>query len=264
MFLGMGAQSGRPLPAPGGDAPNVVTATSFLQGVQRRAAAPRRQARRRHRRRRHVDRRRDGRAPARPHRAREADRLPGARDRRAPGARRGVGVGQAGRRGDADVGVRRRQDAGATSTRSSRRRPKASRSAAAGRPVGVVKDANGRGDRAARRAVRSEVRRPEARDQDDRGHRGGHPGRPHRLGDRPGGRFHRPRGVRQRQGRGRRRQELPGRRASPARSPAATCCARTCSPPRSATARSPPTASTGSCAARSRTSGRRSTSTRST
>jgi NADPH-dependent glutamate synthase beta subunit-like oxidoreductase/Pyruvate/2-oxoacid:ferredoxin oxidoreductase delta subunit len=31
VFLGMGAQSGRPLPAPGGDAPNVVTATSFLK-----------------------------------------------------------------------------------------------------------------------------------------------------------------------------------------------------------------------------------------
>jgi len=31
VFLGMGAQSGRPLPAPGGDAPNVVTATSFLR-----------------------------------------------------------------------------------------------------------------------------------------------------------------------------------------------------------------------------------------
>ncbi|MFO1304787.1 MAG: NAD(P)-binding protein [Burkholderiales bacterium] len=31
VFLGMGAQSGRPLPAPGGDAPNVVTAMSFLR-----------------------------------------------------------------------------------------------------------------------------------------------------------------------------------------------------------------------------------------
>jgi thioredoxin reductase len=31
VFLGMGAQSGRPLPAPGGDAPNVVTATAFLK-----------------------------------------------------------------------------------------------------------------------------------------------------------------------------------------------------------------------------------------
>jgi len=31
VFLGMGAQSGRPLPAPGGDAPNVVTATAFLR-----------------------------------------------------------------------------------------------------------------------------------------------------------------------------------------------------------------------------------------
>jgi NADPH-dependent glutamate synthase beta subunit-like oxidoreductase len=31
VFLGMGAQSGRPLPAPGGEAPNVVTATSFLK-----------------------------------------------------------------------------------------------------------------------------------------------------------------------------------------------------------------------------------------
>ena len=82
------------------------------EGVQRRPAAPRRQARGRHRRRRHVDRRRHGRAPPRPHRARQADRLPGARDRRPPGARRGVGVGEAGRRGDADLGVRRRQDAG--------------------------------------------------------------------------------------------------------------------------------------------------------
>ena len=31
VFLGMGAQSGRPLPAPGGDAPNVVTAMAFLK-----------------------------------------------------------------------------------------------------------------------------------------------------------------------------------------------------------------------------------------
>jgi NADPH-dependent glutamate synthase beta subunit-like oxidoreductase/Pyruvate/2-oxoacid:ferredoxin oxidoreductase delta subunit len=31
VFLGMGAQSGRPLPAPGGDAPNIVTATAFLK-----------------------------------------------------------------------------------------------------------------------------------------------------------------------------------------------------------------------------------------
>jgi NADPH-dependent glutamate synthase beta subunit-like oxidoreductase/Pyruvate/2-oxoacid:ferredoxin oxidoreductase delta subunit len=31
VFLGMGAQSGRPLPATGGDAPNVVTATAFLR-----------------------------------------------------------------------------------------------------------------------------------------------------------------------------------------------------------------------------------------
>jgi NADPH-dependent glutamate synthase beta subunit-like oxidoreductase/Pyruvate/2-oxoacid:ferredoxin oxidoreductase delta subunit len=31
VFLGMGAQSGRPLPAQGGDAPNVVTATAFLR-----------------------------------------------------------------------------------------------------------------------------------------------------------------------------------------------------------------------------------------
>jgi len=31
VFLGMGAQSGRALPAPGGDAPNVVTATAFLR-----------------------------------------------------------------------------------------------------------------------------------------------------------------------------------------------------------------------------------------
>ncbi|HSB23121.1 MAG TPA: FAD-dependent oxidoreductase, partial [Burkholderiaceae bacterium] len=31
VFLGMGAQAGRPLPAPGGDAPNVVTATAFLK-----------------------------------------------------------------------------------------------------------------------------------------------------------------------------------------------------------------------------------------
>jgi len=31
VFLGMGAQSGRPLPVEGSDAPNVVTATSFLK-----------------------------------------------------------------------------------------------------------------------------------------------------------------------------------------------------------------------------------------
>jgi NADPH-dependent glutamate synthase beta subunit-like oxidoreductase/Pyruvate/2-oxoacid:ferredoxin oxidoreductase delta subunit len=31
VFLGLGAQSGRALPAPGGDAPNVVTATAFLR-----------------------------------------------------------------------------------------------------------------------------------------------------------------------------------------------------------------------------------------
>jgi NADPH-dependent glutamate synthase beta subunit-like oxidoreductase/Pyruvate/2-oxoacid:ferredoxin oxidoreductase delta subunit len=31
VFLGMGAQSGRPLPVPNGDAPNVVTATAFLK-----------------------------------------------------------------------------------------------------------------------------------------------------------------------------------------------------------------------------------------
>jgi len=31
VFLGMGAQSGRPLPAPGSEAPNVVTATAFLK-----------------------------------------------------------------------------------------------------------------------------------------------------------------------------------------------------------------------------------------
>ncbi|HRD84827.1 MAG TPA: NAD(P)-binding protein, partial [Rubrivivax sp.] len=31
VFLGLGAQSGRPLPVPGGEAPNVVTATAFLK-----------------------------------------------------------------------------------------------------------------------------------------------------------------------------------------------------------------------------------------
>ena len=89
VFLGMGAQSGRPLPAPGGDAPNVVTATSFLKAFN--------DGRLRHVGKRVVvigggDTSIDVATVARrlghiEHA--EADRLPGARDRRPHGARRG-------------------------------------------------------------------------------------------------------------------------------------------------------------------------------
>ena len=72
---------------------------------------------------------------------------------------------------------------------------------AASRRSCVVKGADGRAHRAARRALRGQVRRRAARDQDDRRHRVRHPGRPDRLRHRPGGGLHRPGGIRQRQGR---------------------------------------------------------------
>ena len=180
------------------------------EGVQRRAAAPCRQARRRHRRRRHVDRRRDGRAPPRPHRAREAHRLSRARDRRAPRARRGVGVGQAGRRGDADVGVQRRQDAG----QQARDRAGAGRGHRDPRRAGAGLRGQGRErprHRAAGRACEAKFVGPRLEIKVVEGTEEDIPGRPHRLGDRPGGRLHRAGGLRQRPRRGQRRQELPGR-----------------------------------------------------
>ena len=117
----------------GADAPNCVTATAFLQGLQRRPPAARRQARGGGRRRRHLDRRGHGGAPPGPHRADPRERPPGARHRRPRGARRGRDLGQAGRRGHADLDLRRSTRCRPTSTRSSRRWPKASRSAAAWR-----------------------------------------------------------------------------------------------------------------------------------
>ena len=115
-----------------------------------------------------------------------------------------------------------------TSTRSSRPRPKASHIRGGMTPVGVVLDADGRAT--ALRVVRCEAKmvggkleiKPIAGTEEDI------TGRPDRLRHRPGGRLHRPGGIQQRQGRDQRRQELPGARASPASSSAATSCVRTC------------------------------------
>ena len=82
------------------------------EGLQRRAPAPCRQARGRRRRRRHLDRRGHRVAAPGPHREDQRKRPPRACDRRLRGARRGRGLGQAGRRGHADLDLRGRQDAG--------------------------------------------------------------------------------------------------------------------------------------------------------
>ena len=211
VFLGMGAQSGRPLPAPGGDAPNVVTATAFLKAFN------------------------DGRL-----------RHVGKRVVVIGGGDTSIDVATVARRlghighakptdfpelaiaghlahDVAEVSVKQGAEVVLTSVfnvdKMQANKHEIEQAQAEGiairgglAPVKVVKDANGRAIALTRRPLRGEIHRPEARDQGDRGHRGRHSCGLGRLGDRPGGRFHRARGIRQRQGRGRHRQELPDSR----------------------------------------------------
>ena len=78
---GHGRAVGRPLPVPGAEAPNCVTATAFLRAFNDGRLQSRRPTRGRDRRRRHVDRRGDRGAPARPHRAGARERPSRDRDR---------------------------------------------------------------------------------------------------------------------------------------------------------------------------------------
>ena len=239
---------------------------SFLQGLQRRPPAARRQARRRHRRRRHLDRRRHGGAPPRPHRARASRPTARARDRRPRWRTTSPTVSaQAGRRGHADLGVRQSTRCRPTSTRSSRRRPKASPSAAGWRRSRVVKDADGRAT--ALRVAQCEAKIVGGRLEIKmhRRHRGDIPADLIVSAIGQAVDFTGLEEFNNGKGAHRRRQELPGRRASRASSSAATSIAPAPADHRHRPRRaSPPTASTASCAARSWTSGRRSTCTRST
>ena len=217
----------RPLPAPGGEAPNVVTATSFLKAFN--------DGRLRHVGKRVVvigggDTSIDVATVARrlghiehPHPTDLPELAIGGYAR----ARRGVGVGQARCRGDADVGVHRRQDAGQPARdRAGTAEGIAIRGGLA--PVCVVKDASGRAialrvAQCEAKVVggRLEIKVAEGTEEDIAG-------RPHRLGDRPGGRFRRSRGVRQRPRCDQLRTRTTRSRARPARSSVATCFVRTC------------------------------------
>ncbi len=230
VFLGLGAQSGRPLPVEGSDAPNVVTATAFLkafndgrlQHVGQRvvvvgggdtsidvATVARRLG--------HIDQ------------VHESDRPENAI------------AGGAGFAAHDAASLSRRQGAEVTLTSHLRHRKDAGQQArgraCAGRrhrhprrpgPGGRAAQPGGPRHRPARDPLRGEDGRRQARHQADRGHRGRHRGRPHRLGHRPGGRFHRAGSAEQRQGRHQLRQELPGGQQARACSAAATSSARTC------------------------------------
>ena len=227
VFLGMGAQSGRPLPAPGGDAPNVVTATSFLKAFNDGRLQ-------------HVGKRVVviGGGDTSIDVATVARRL-GHIEHAKPTDFAELAI--AGHLAHDVASVSAKQGAEVTLTsvfnvdKMQANKHEIEQAQAEGiairgglAPVCVVKDANGRA--IALRVARCEAKfvGPKLEIKVDRGHRGGHPGRPDRVGDRPGGRLHRARGVRQRPRHRERRQELPGARASRERSPAATCCARTC------------------------------------
>ena len=88
IFWAIGAQKGRPLPVPGADAGELHHRRRVSRCLQPWLGVLDRQADRRGRRRRHLDRRRLGRAPARPHRASATGTTPPTRRSRLYGARR--------------------------------------------------------------------------------------------------------------------------------------------------------------------------------
>ena len=204
----MGAQSGRPLPAPGGDAPNVVTATSFLKAFN------------------------DGRLR---HVGKRVVVIGGGDTSIdvATVARRLGHIGHAkptdfpelaiaGHMAHDVASVSAKQGAEVTLTsvfdvnKMQANQHEIEQALAEGiairgglAPVRVVKDADGRAIALVVARCEAKFVGPRLEIKVHRGHRGGDPRRPHRLRDRAGGRFHRARGVRHRQGRRRHGQELP-------------------------------------------------------
>ena len=214
VFLGLGAQSGRALAVEGAEAPNVVTATAFLkafndgrmQHVGKRvvvigggdtsidvATVARRLG--------HIDQ------------VHESDRPENviggfaAHDAASLSARMGAEVTLT------SIFAIDKMQASKNEVEHALAEGIAIRDGLA--PVAVIRGADGR-------ATALRVARCEAKIVGGKldvkliaGTEAGHRCRPDRLGDRPGGRFHRARSARQRQGRHRCRQELPG--AGPAR-----------------------------------------------
>ena len=208
VFLGMGAQSGRPLPAPGGDAPNVVTATAFLKAFNDGRL-------------RHVGKRVVviGGGDTSIDVATVARRL-GHIGHAKPTDFPELAIGGHMAHDVASVSAKQGAEVTLTSVfnvdQMQANKHEIEQALAEGiairgglAPVRVVKDAERPRHRAGRRPMRGEVRRSPARDQGARRHRGRDPRRSRRLRDRPGGRFHGARGVRHRQGRRSDRQELP-------------------------------------------------------
>ena len=158
-------KSGRPLPIAERRSAQRRHRHRLPQGLQRRPSAACRQARGRGRRRRHLDRRGDRRAPSRPHRACQADRLP----ERAIAGHMAHDVAVVSAKQGAEVTLTSvfddRQDAG----QQARNRAGAGRRHRHPRRLAPVARGQGRQwpcHRAARRQVRSQVRRRQARDQD--------------------------------------------------------------------------------------------------
>ncbi len=201
VFLGLGAQGGRPLPAPGAEAPNCVTATAFLHAFNDGRMQHGRQARGGGRRRRHFDRRRHGGAAPRAHRARARDRPSGVGNRWASMAQ-----------DVAEISAHQGAEVTLTSVfaidKMQANKHEIEHALAEGivirggwAPVEVVRDASGRATalRVAKCEAKFvgpklEIKMNEGTEEDD-------PRRPDRLRDRPGGRLHRAGGLRQRQGR---------------------------------------------------------------
>ncbi|MCK7502192.1 MAG: hypothetical protein MZW92_78980 [Comamonadaceae bacterium] len=167
--------------------PTCVTATAFLKAFNDGRMQPRRQARGGHRRRRHLDRRRHRRAPPRPHhsptiRCDCPERVIAGHMAHDVAAH----LRPPGRRGDADLGVHHRQDAGQQARDRAGAGTKASHIRGGLSPVGVVKGADGRAT--ALRVAECEAKfvggKLEIKINEGTEQR--HPGRPDRLRHRPG------------------------------------------------------------------------------